>query len=379
MKRIAFLLLAGLLASCTTTPKATVAPTKTENYGKMPDGRPVRIFTLSNSTGMVAKVTEYGAILVGVAVPDRNGKVEDVTLGYDTLAGWLTNKDYLGSTVGRYGNRIAHGKFTLDGQTYTLATNNEPGGIPCALHGGIKGFDKVLWSGKPVTRNGASGVELTYTCKDGEEGYPGTLQAKVTYWLTGRNELIWEAEATTDKATPVNIVHHTYWNLTGNPNKSINDCVLTLEADKYLPTNAGLIPTGELAPVAGTPMDFTTPTPIGQRVNQDFEALKLGGGYDHCWVLNSRRGMHTAAVVRDPASGRVMELTTDQPAVQFYGGNFLNGSTTGKGGVPHRFRTGMCLETQIFPDSPNQPSFPNCILRPGETYKHRMVHRFSVD
>jgi len=330
------------------------------------------LYVLQNTRGMTVEILTYGGIIRSISVPDRTGSAANVVLGLKTPEAYRGAHPYFGCITGRYANRIAGGKFTLDGVQYTLATNDGPN----ALHGGLKGFDKREWS---VDRATPTELALSYLSPDGEEGYPGTLQAKVTYWLTGRNELIWEAEATTDKATPVNIVHHTYWNLTGNPNKSINDCVLTLEADKYLPTNAGLIPTGELAPVAGTPMDFTTPTPIGQRVNQDFEALKLGGGYDHCWVLNSRRGMHTAAVVRDPASGRVMELTTDQPAVQFYGGNFLNGSTTGKGGVPHRFRTGMCLETQIFPDSPNQPSFPNCILRPGETYKHRMVHRFSVD
>ena len=378
MKRIAFLMLAGLLASCTST-KYTVAPTQTANFGKMPDGRTAKIFTLSNSSGMEAKVTEYGAILVGIKVPDRNGKAEDVTLGYDTLDGWLTNTSYFGSTVGRYGNRIAHGKFTLDGKEYTLATNNDPGGIPCALHGGLKGFDKVLWTGTPVSKTGAQGVAFTYTAKDGEEGYPGNLKVKVTYWLTGNNELVWEAEATTDKATPVNIVHHSYWNLTGDARNTINNCVLMLPANKYLPTDAGLIPTGQLASVKGTPMDFTKPTPIGQRVNENFEALKLGGGYDHCWVLNNKVGMHTAARLHDPASGRTLTLTTDQPGVQFYGGNFLDGKVAGKGGVAYQFRTGLCLETQHYPDSPNQPTFPNCILRPGQTYKHTMVHKFTVE
>jgi aldose 1-epimerase len=378
MKRLPLIGLAAVLASCSTLTKPIAPPVAEEAYGQLPDGRTARLFILKNSNGMVARVTEYGAILVGLEAPDRDGVVADVTLGYDNLAGWLGNTSYFGATVGRYGNRIAGGTFTLDGSTYQLATNNSPGDMPCHLHGGVKGFDKVLWFGRPVKKIGARGVELVYTSKDGEEGYPGTLQAKVTYWLTEQNELIWEAEATTDKATPVNLVHHSYWNLTGNPANTINNHILTLNADKYLPTNAGLIPTGELAAVAGTPMDFTAPTPIGQRLEADFEALRLGGGYDHCWVL--REGAQgPAAVLKDPVSGRVMEILTDQPGIQFYGGNFLDGTTVGKAGVAYGHRTGLCLETQRFPDSPNQKAFPNAILQPGETYRHRMVHRFSVN
>jgi aldose 1-epimerase len=356
---------------------ATASDLESAVYGKLQDGREVRIFTLTNPKGMTAKVTEYGAILVGVEMPDRKGKVADITLGYDTLAGWLTSPSYFGATVGRFGNRIGAGKFTLDGKVYQLATNNDPGGMPCHLHGGKVGFDKVLWKGEPVHKAGARGVALSYTSKDGEEGYPGTLQVKVTYWLTDANEIIWQAEATTDKATIVNLAHHTYWNLTGDPTKTILDHELMLAADAYLPTDKGLIPTGQLAPVAGTPMDFRQATKVGARVNADFEALKFGGGYDHAWVFREGKGVRVAAVVKDPSSGRTMEVLTDVPAVQFYCGNFLDGATVGKGGVKYQFRTGLCLETEGFPDAPNKPQFPSTVLRPGQTYHHTMVLRFT--
>jgi aldose 1-epimerase len=355
----------------------TASDLETAVYGKLNDGREVNIFTLTNAKGMTARITEYGAILVGLEVPDPAGTKADVTLGYDTLAGWLTSPSYFGASVGRFGNRIAHGKFALDGKEYTLATNNEPGGIPCHLHGGTKGFDKVLWKGAPVRKAGARGVALTYTSKDGEEGYPGTLQVKITYWLTDANELVWEAEATTDKPTVINLAHHTYWNLAGDPARSINDHELMLTADSYLPTDKGLIPTGVKAPVAGTPMDFRTSTRVGTRVNADFEALKFAGGYDHCWVLRDGKGVRLAAVLKDPASGRVMEVLTDQPGIQFYSGNFLDGAVTGKRGVKYQFRTGLCLETEGFPDAPNHPDFPSAVLRPGETYHHTMVCRFK--
>ena len=357
--------------------KLAASDLTTAVYGKMNDGRDVKIFTLANAHGLTARVTEYGAILVGLEVPDKEGHKADVTLGYDTLADWLTSTSYFGATVGRFGNRIAHGRFTLDGKTYTLATNDHPGGIPCHLHGGTKGFDKVLWHGEPVRKTGARGVALRYTSKDGEEGYPGTLQVKVTYWLTDADELIWEAEATTDQPTVINLAHHTYWNLSGDPTKPITDELLTLAADEYLPTDAGLIPTGTLASVAGTPMDFRTATVIGARINDAFEPLKLAGGYDHCWVLRQGKGVRLAAVVKDLSSGRVMEVLTDQPGVQFYTGNFLNGSAVGKQGVKYQYRTGLCLETENFPDAPNHPDFPSAVLRPGETYHHTMICRFS--
>jgi aldose 1-epimerase len=319
---------------------------------------------------------EYGAILVSMEVPDKDGKTKDITHGYDDLAGWLTNTNYFGSTVGRFGNRIAHGRFSLDGKEFKLAKNNDPGGVPCHLHGGIVGFDKVLWTGKPV---GEDAVEFTYLSKDGEEGYPGNLTVKVTYTLNDDNELSWVAQATTDAPTILNMVHHSYWNLSGDPAASINDHQLTLLAPSYLPTNAGLIPTGEVAPVSGTPMDFTKPMRIGERVDADFEALDFGGGYDHCWVLEKGSGVRKAAKLKHPETGRVMEISTDQPAIQFYGGNFLDGTVAGKGGVKYAKRSALCLETQNFPDAPNQPSFPSAVLRPGATYSHTMIHKFSVE
>ncbi|HQW28219.1 MAG TPA: aldose epimerase family protein, partial [Verrucomicrobiales bacterium] len=321
-------------------------------YGKMPDGREVKLYTLTNTSGMEAKVTEYGAILVSLKVPDKAGKVADVTHGYDTLEGWLGNSSYFGATVGRFGNRIANGKFTLDGKSYSLVTNNDPGGMPCSLHGGTEGFSKKLWKGEAVYTKGGDGVKLTYVSADGEEGYPGVLTVTVTYTLTNANDLVWEAEATTTAPTVINIVHHSYWNLSGDPATSINDHELTLFADQYLATNAGMIPTGEKAAVAGTPMDFTKATVIGERIAADYEALKFGGGYDHAWVLNgtAERALVKAARVRDPKTGRVMSLSTNQPAVQFYGGNFLDGTTTGKGGVKYQHRTALCLETENYPD-----------------------------
>lgn len=350
-------------------------------YGKMPDGREVKIYTLTNSSGMEAKVTEYGAILVSLKVPDKEGKLADITHGYDTLEGWLGNSSYFGATVGRFGNRIANGKFTLDGKDYALLTNNDPGGLPCALHGGKEGFCKKLWKGEAVSGEGAVGVKLTYISADGEEGYPGELSVEVTYTLTDRNELVWEAKATTKAPTVLNIVHHTYWNLSGDPDTTINDHELTLYADHYLPTNAGMIPTGDKAPVAGTPLDFTEAHVIGERIDADFEALKFGGGYDHAWVIEGTKDgdLVEAARLHDPKSGRVMTLATNQPAVQFYGGNFLDGTTTGKGGVKYQHRTALCLETENWPDAPNNPKAPNAVLRPGETYHHKMVHAFSAE
>jgi aldose 1-epimerase len=346
-----------------------------EIFGTMPDGREVRIFTLTNLHGLRARVTEYGAILVSMESPDRDGKSADLTLGYDTLAGWLDNPAYLGATCGRFGNRIANGKFSLDGKEHILATNNDPGGIPCHLHGGLTGFDKVLWSGRITDE----GVEFSCVSEHGEEGYPGNLAVRVIYSLTEANELVWHAEATTDAPTVVNIIHHTYWNLSGDPSNTADDHLLEINAASWLPTDAGMIPTGEIAPVAGTPMDFTKPTVIRERSEQDFEALRIGNGYDHCWVVNGSGGVRLAARLSDPKTGRVMEVHTDQPGVQFYAGNFLDGSVSGKRGVRYPRRSGLCLETQRFPDSPNKPAFPSCVLRPGETYRHVMIHKFSAE
>lgn len=356
------------------------AQAKEFSFGKMPDGQDVKIFILTNASGMTAKITEYGATLVSLESADRDGQMADLTHGYDTLEGWLTNTSYFGSSVGRFGNRIAHGQFTLDGKTYQLTTNNAPEGIPCHLHGGDKGYDQKLWKGKKFEAPNSSGVTLTCISPDGEEGYPGNLSIEVTYTLTDDNELIWEAKATTDAPTILNLIHHSYWNLSGDAETSINNHELTLFADHYLPTNPGLIPTGEKAPVANTPMDFTKPHPIGERVEADFEALKLSGGYDHAWILNgeTQDGVALSARLRDPETGRTMEVLTNQPAIQLYSGNFLDGTVAGKGGVTYQHRSALCLETEGWPDAPNNPNAPSAVLRPGEIYTHKLVHRFSA-
>lgn len=355
-------------------------PISMSPYGRLADGRDAMLFTLRNRHGIEARVCDFGATLVGVTTPDRDGRFADITHGYDNLEGWVNGRAYFGATIGRFGNRICAGRFSLDGRTYELATNNSPGGIPCHLHGGRTGFNKVLWRGVPVTRGDAVGVEFTYLSRDGEEGYPGALASTVTYWLNDQNELRWEVSATTDRATIVNFAHHSYWNLSGNPARSINDHELLLNADFYLPTDAGLIPTGEVASVAGTPMDFTRPTRIGARVDAKFTALEYGLGYDHAWVLRGgETPVRLAARVRDPASGRTLEVETDQVAIHFYGGNFLDGGEVGKGGHAYGHRTAFCLETEGFPDAPNHRHFPSAILRPGDVYRHVTVHRFGVE
>jgi aldose 1-epimerase len=338
-------------------------------YGNLPDGRPVDIYTLTNAKGMRVRLINYGATTVSLEVPDAGGNLTDVTLGYETLEGWLTNTSYFGATVGRYANRIAKGKFTLDGKTYTLATNNGEN----ALHGGLKGFDKVLWDAETVQTDKEVGVRFTYLSKDGEEGYPGNLKVTATYTLNNDNEFKVAFSATTDKPTVVNLAHHTYWNLAGPAAGDVLGHVLMLNADRYTPVDAGLIPTGELKPVKDTPMDFTTPTAIGARIAQ------VEGGYDHNFVLRDYgKGVRLAARVTEPKSGRVMEIYTDQPGIQFYSGNFLDGTVKGKGGVVYKKHYGFCLETQHYPDSPNKPDFPTVVLRPGETYTHTMIHKFST-
>lgn len=372
------LMAAATLAGAAQIGTASAEKIAMESFGKLPDGKEAKVYTLTNKNGLRAKLSDLGATLVAMEVPDKAGKIADVTHGFDSAEGYLSEGNpYFGATVGRFGNRIANGVFTLDGKEYTLATNNEPGGIPCHLHGGKIGFNKRMWKAEPDEK--ANAVAFTYVSEDGEEGYPGTLTTKVTYTLTEANELKWEVSATTDKPTVLNIVHHSYWNLSGDPATSINDHILMLDADKYLPTNAGLIPTGKLDPVAGTPMDFTKPTAIGDRVEAKFEALKLGGGYDHAWVLTPKKGVRLAARLKDPKTGRVLEVSTDKPAVQFYGGNFLDGKVAGKKGVKYAHRTACCLETENFPDAPNHPEFPSAVLRPGETYTHTMVHKFLAE
>ena len=339
------------------------------DYGRLPDGRPAHLFTLRNDAGMRVRLTDYGAITVSVEVPDRDGRVADVTLGFGDLAGWLGNPAHFGATVGRYANRIARGRFTLDGVTYALAANNGPN----HLHGGVKGFDRALWSAAALRTERGASVTFAYVSPDGDEGYPGALTARATYGLTPANEFTAEFEATADRPTIVNLAHHTYWNLAGAASGDVLGHELMLNADQYTVVDAALIPTGEIRSVKGTPLDFTVPAAIGARI-----AAVEGGGYDHNFVLRGPAGeLRLAARVREPGSGRVMELYTDQPGVQFYTGNFLDGSVTGKGGVVYRKHGGFCLETQHYPDSPNRPEFPSVVLRPGATYRHRMVHRFS--
>ena len=354
-------------------------PVEEESHGETKGNDKIMMYTLTNQNGFVAKISEYGATLVSLEVPDRDGKLADVTLGYDDLAGYENDSSFMGCAVGRFGNRIAGGKFAIEGKEYTLETNNDPGGIPCTLHGGKEGFNQKVWQGEEVEKDKARGVKLTYTSADGEEGFPGELETTVTYWLTDDNELIFQVEASTDQTTPVNIVHHSYWNLSGEAGTTILDHELQLLADEFLPTNEGLIPTGEKLSVYNTPMDFTKFKTIGKELEADYEPLKFAGGYDHCWVLRDLeegQSVRLAARVRDPKSGRVMEVFTDQPGIQFYCGNFLDGRTSGKGGVKYPKHGGLCLESQLFPDSPNQKDFPDSLLKEGEVYRHTLVHKF---
>jgi len=334
-------------------------------------GQPVDIFTLRNAHGIEVKATSYGAIITSIVTPDRNGHPGDIVLGFDTIEGYLTNSPYFGAVVGRYGNRIAKGRFTLDGRTYPLATNNGPN----HLHGGLKGFDKVVWKAEPL--QGKTGVAFSRRSPDGEEGYPGNLDVRITYELTDRNELVIDYHATTDKATPVNLTQHSYFNLAGDGD--ILGHQLMIAADRYTPVDTTLIPTGDLAPVEGTPFDFRTATAIGARIDQTNEQLKNGGGYDHNWVLTKKgASRQLAARVVESKTGRTLEVSTTEPGVQFYTGNFLDGKVVGKGGRAYQRRSGFCLETQHFPDSPNQPKFPSAILRPGSAYESQTVFTFGV-
>lgn len=348
-------------------------------FGMLSSGRQANVYTLRGSGGITADITDFGATLVRLSVPDRNGKFADVVLGFDSVAGYTQPGPYFGATIGRCGNRIAHGRFVLDGKHYTLATNNTPGGIPCHLHGGPGGFDKVLWEPVSPAQPDGSRLQLRYRSRDGEEGYPGTLEAEVTYTLTGDAAVRIDYEATTDRATVVNLTNHSYFNLSGEGDRSILNHVLTLNGSRFTPVNAGLIPTGELAPVADTPFDFTAPHTIGERIEKPNEQLRFAGGYDHNFVLDRADGqLAIAATVLEPLSGRELEVLTTEPGVQFYSGNFLDGSLLGKNGHAYERRSGFCLETQHFPDSPNQPSFPSVVLRPGQTYRSTTVYRFRV-
>lgn len=343
------------------------------SYGTTQEGTVIDLYTLTNKNGMVAKVITYGAILTELHVPDRTGALGDVVLGFPRLAQYEGDHPYFGATIGRVGNRIAKGTFTLNGKTYKLATNNGPN----HLHGGVKGFDKRVWRAQVVPVAEGAAVRFTYTSPDGEEGYPGTLTASVTYTLTDKNELRLDYVANTDQPTPVNLTHHSYFNLAGEGVGDIKSHQLTLMADKFTPVDDALIPTGEIVPVRGTVMDFTRATAIGERIEQVPGPAPVG--YDHNYVLSSGGGvLALAATVKEPTTGRIMEVLTTEPGIQFYSGNFLDGTLTGKKGVSYQKHTGFCLETQHFPDSVNRPNFPPTILQADKTYKTTTVYRFSA-
>jgi aldose 1-epimerase len=369
-----------LLAGCSLFPAKSLAekphPMKKESFGKTPQGAAVEAYTFRNAHGLEVRAITHGGIIISLRVPDKRGHLDDVALGFDSLQGYIENPPYFGAIIGRYGNRIAGAKFTLDGVSYTLAANNGPN----TLHGGLRGFNKVIWKAEPFQKAGSSGLIFTYTSKDGEEGYPGNLNVKVTYTLTDQDELTFDYEATTDKATPVNLTQHTYFNLAGEGHGDVLGHMMMLNADRFTPVDKTLIPLGELRSVKNTPLDFTQPTTIGARINDKDEQLGLGNGYDHTFVIRRNgAGPELAARVREPQSGRVMEVYTTEPGVQFYSGNFLDGTLTGKNGHVYKQRYGFCLETQHYPDSPNQPNFPSTILRPGQTYHSRTTYKFSVE
>jgi len=367
-----------------------------EPLGELPDGTPVELHTLRNRRGMEVRAMTYGGIILSLKVPDRRGELEDVVLGYDGLEGYLEESPYFGAIIGRYGNRIAGGSFQVEGQTYSLATNDGPN----HLHGGLRGFDKVVWNAEPFQEEGQVGVVFSRTSPHGEEGYPGNLDVRVTYPLTDANELVFDYRAVTDRTTPVNLTQHSYFNLAGDGSGDVGGHLLAINASRFTPVDETLIPTGELAPVEGTPFDFRRPHAMGERIEGSHPQLRYGGGYDHNFVLDRERGpsgvswaelglsplardgspetLIPAVRVVEPESGRVMEVWTTEPGVQFYSGNFLDGTIQGKKGRVYEHRYGFCLETQHFPDSPNQPAFPSTLLRPGEEYRSRTVYVFGV-
>jgi aldose 1-epimerase len=368
-------LLAAALVGCETmsiNPKSSI--TKAD-FGKTSDGQAVEIYTLHNSKGAEARILTYGGILQSLKMPDKHGQFADVVLGYDNLQGYLDKTPYFGALIGRYGNRIGAGKFTLEGQAYTLATNN---GVN-ALHGGLKGFDKVVWAAKPSVGIHGPQLTLAYLSKDGEEGYPGNLQVTAIYTLTENNELKLEYTARTDKPTVLNLTHHSYFNLAGQGSGDILGHVLYINADQTTPVDSGLITTGEFADVTGTPFDFRKPMAIGARINDPDKVLQYGPGYDHNWVINKPLGAFgLMARVTEPKSGRVMEVWSDEPGLQFYTGNFLDGTITGKGGAVYKIHDAFCMEPQHYPDSPNKPNFPTVKLKPGQTYHNTIVYKFSA-
>ncbi len=348
-------------------------------WGNLPNGTAIDLYTLTNKNGLEAKITNYGGIVVSLLTPDRNGKMEDIVLGYETLDEYVKDNPYFGCIVGRYGNRIAKGQFELDGKTYTLAKNDGEN----HLHGGLKGFDKVVWEAVPDTSKGEANLNLTYVSPDMEEGYPGNLEVRVVYTLTDNDELKITYFATPDKKTHVNLTHHGYFNLTGGAKRDILDHELTITSNGFLPVDQGLIPVGTLTSLNGSPFDFQKPKRIGADINASHEQLKLGQGYDHCWLLSNLQTANMknpAASLYDPESGRFMEVSTTEPAIQFYSGNFLDGKYKGKGGVVYQDRFGLCLETQHFPDTPNrsQNEWPSTVVMPGSHYASTTVYKFST-
>jgi aldose 1-epimerase len=375
------LLMAGMACGSTdtqsegerVTTSSAAATQRGEPFGVLPNGDSVSVYTLHNGD-VSMRVMDYGGIVLSLETPDRQGTRGDIVLGYDHLDGYLRSSPYFGALIGRYGNRIANGRFMLGGEQYTVSTNDGPN----SLHGGIAGFDKARWN---VVVASDTSLTLRFVSRDGDEGFPGALTATVTYTLTDDNAWLIDYDATTDKATPVNLTQHTYWNLSGNGAQSILDHELLLEANAFTPVNATLIPTGALQPVVATPFDFRTATPIGARIGADNAQLRYGGGYDHNFVLSGERddaGFARAALVMEPSSGRTLEVYTTEPGIQFYSGNFLDGTITGKRGAVYTHRTGFCLETQHFPDSPNQAAFPSAILQPGDTLRSRTRYVFGV-
>ena len=351
----------------------------TESFGKLPDGRAVHLYTLKSSGGLTVEISDYGATVIKLLAPDRQGHFDDIALGFNKLEDYEAKSPYFGAIVGRVANRIANGQFTLDGKTYTLAKNDHPGGVLCALHGGTHGFEKVLWSAEPRELHGEPALMLHYLSKDGEEGYPGNLQVNVLYSVTHDNTLRIDYTATTDKATPVNLSNHAYLNLKGEGQGDVLDHQLTITAHRFTPVTAGLIPTGELKSVVGTPFDFTVPHAIGERIGVSDEQLQHGGGYDHNWVLDSAGGkLAVAAKIYEPTTGRTLEISTTEPGLQFYSGNFLDGTLVGKAGRNYVHRGAIVFETQHFPDSINHPEFPNTVLKPGEKLKSATVYKFTA-
>lgn len=359
-------------AGCSTEKKPTFTPLETSKFVTTVDGKPIALFNLENKNGLMVQITNYGGRMAALWVPDRNGNFNDILTGYDTIEGFLKDTNYFNGIIGRYANRIAFGKFTLDGVEYTLPINSPPN----TLHGGKRGFDKKIWD---VLKSTKDTLVLTYTSVDGEEGFPGTLTATVTYSLNDSNELRIDYLAVTDAPTVVNLTSHGFYNLGGYGDGDILGHILMINADKYTPVDSNFIPTGEFADVTGTPFDFRTPVTVGERIGEDNTQLKYGMGYDHNWVLNKNgKEMSLACRIEEPVSGRVMEIYTDQPGIQVYSGNFLDGSVVGKNGVAYKYRHSICMETQHFPDSPNHPNFPSTVLRPGEKYQTSTIEKFMV-